>query len=77
MEAKIKENKPYCSKCDLLLNENSSTVDLIKDSNDVRFYLFSRRCLKCSNEMKYCIDLDLEKRYELKTIGRISNIEKE
>ena len=74
MEAKIKNNKPICPKCEITLNENSSTVDLIINESNEKFYLFTRRCTKCNSEHHYCVDLNLDNRYELKNVGAIKKI---
>lgn len=74
MEAKIKNNKPYCPKCEVILNENSSSVELVATKDDIRFYLFTRRCFKCNSELDYCSDLDLEKRYEVNKLGKLYKV---
>ena len=74
MEAKIKDNKPYCPRCENLLNQNSSTVELVATKDDVRFYFFTRRCANCNSEINYCIDLDLEKRYETNKLGTLYKV---
>lgn len=74
MEAKIKNNKPICLKCEILLKEESLNVELITNEEDDKYYLFTRVCSRCRTEQFYCVDLNLEKRYELKTIGKFTKI---
>lgn len=72
--ARIKDNKPLCPKCVVLLKEESTDVFLV-ESEDERFFEFHRRCTKCGKMFKYYTDTSFESRtiLEGREVKRVNN----
>lgn len=64
--AKIKSNKPICTKCG---NDKLSSIKEYKEviMDDIKYVMFQVKCYNCNADLQYLADIDIEgtKRYEI------------
>ena len=65
-KAIIKNNIPYCSKCeDVILNGRSIDCDIVSkqsEEGEQNYLIYIKRCKVCNTESMYYVDMEFENR---------------
>lgn len=77
MNAIIKDNKPYCPKCDMELGRLTGEYSLVEHQGE-KYVKFQRFCNgKCMKKYTYCVDITMEDnlRYNFENVKEVNEDE--